>query len=62
MEELVKRKDLIITNADNGGGVVILDTDSYIKETNRQLSDKASNKKLTQDPTLEHNRMVNQVI
>ena len=62
MEELAKRKDLIITNADKGGAVVIMDTDSYIKEANRQLSDKASYKQLTQDPTLQHNRMVNQAI
>ena len=55
-----KRKDLIITNADKGGAVVIMD--SYIKEANRQLSDKASYKQLTQDPTLQHNRMVNQTI
>ena len=34
----------------------------YIKEANRQLSDKASYKQLTQDPTLQHNRMVNQTI
>ena len=62
MEELAKRKDFIITNADKGGAVVITDTDSYIKEANRQLSDKASYKQLTQDPTLQHNRMVNQTI
>ena len=60
MEELAKGKDLIITNADKGGAVVIMDTGSYIKEANRQLSEKASYKQLTQDPTLQHNRMVNQ--
>ena len=42
MEELAKRKDLILTNADKGGAVVIMDINSYIKEANRQLSDKAS--------------------
>ena len=62
MEELAKRKDLIITNADKGGAVAIMDTDSYIKEANWQLSDKASYKQLTQDPTLQRNRMVNQAI
>ena len=31
MEELAKSKDLIITNADEDGAVVIMDTDSYIK-------------------------------
>ena len=42
MVELAKRKDLIKTNPDKGGAVVIMDTDSYIKEAIRQLSDKAS--------------------
>ena len=58
MEELAKRKDLIIANVDKGGAVVITDIDSYFKEANRQLSDTASYKQLTQDPTLQHNRMV----
>ena len=62
MQELAKRKDLIITNADKGGAVVVMDTDSYIKESNRHLSDKTSYKQLTQDPTLQHNRMVNQTM
>ena len=62
MEELAKRKDLIITKADKGGAVVIMDADSYIKEANQQLSDKASYKQLTQDPKLQHNKMVNQTI
>ena len=39
-----------------------MDTGSYIKKANRQLSYKASYKQLTQDPTLQHNRMVNQTI
>ena len=42
--------------------MVIMDTDSYIKEANQQLSDKASYKQLTQDPKLQHNKMVNQTI
>ena len=57
-----KRKDLIITNADKGGAVVIMDTDSYIKEANQQLSYKASYKQLTLDPKLQLNKMVNQTI
>ena len=62
MEELTKGKDLIITNADKVWAVVIMDTESYIKETNRELSEKANYKQLTQDPTLPNNRMVNQRI
>ena len=39
-----------------------MNTDSYIKEATRHLSDKISYKQLTQDPKLQHNRMVNQTI
>ena len=53
-EELAKKKDLIITNADKVGAVVIMDIDSYIKEANRQLSVQASYKQLIQDPTFKH--------
>ena len=40
MKELAKRKDIIITNADKGGAVVILDVEKYINEAICQLSDK----------------------
>ena len=46
MEELEKRKDIIITNADKGGAVVIINVEKYINEANRQLSDKRNYKKL----------------
>ena len=62
IEYLAKRKDLIITNYDEGGVVFIMNTYSYIKEAKPQLSDKASYKQLTQDSTLQHNRMVIQKI
>ena len=42
LEELAKMKDIVITNADKGGAVVIMNIDSYIKEANRQFSHKAS--------------------
>ena len=35
MEELAKRKDLIITNADKGGIVLIMGSNSYIKKANQ---------------------------
>ena len=46
MEKLAKRKDIIITNADKGGAVVIINVEKYINEANRQLSDKRNYKKL----------------
>ena len=34
MEELAKRKNIIITNADKVGAVVITDVENYINEAN----------------------------
>ena len=42
MEDLEKRNDPIIINADKGGFVVVMETGSYIKETNLQLCYKRS--------------------
>ena len=53
MEELAKRKDIIITNADNGGAVVIMDVEKYISEAHRQLCDKRNFKMLQEDPTVQ---------
>ena len=58
-EGLAKRKDIIITNADKGGAVVIMDVEKYIKEANRQLSDKHNYKALQEGPTLQHSNSVN---
>ena len=55
IKEPAKRKDIIIISANKGAAVVIMDTDSFIKEANRQLFDKASYKQLTQDLPLQHN-------
>ena len=62
MEELAKRKDIIINNADKGSAVVIMDIEKYINEANCQLSDKRNYKKLQEDPTLQHSNLVNDTI
>ena len=62
MEELAKRKDIIITNADKGGAVVIMNVEKYVNEGNRQLSDKRKYKKLQEDPTLQDSNLVNDTI
>ena len=62
MEELAKRKDIIITNADKGGAVVIMDVEKYINEANRQLSDKCNYEKLQEDPTRQQSNLVNNSI
>ena len=62
MEELAKRKDIIITNADKGGAVVVVDVEKYINKANCQLSDKRNYKKLQEDPILQHGNLVNDTI
>ena len=51
---LQKRNDIIITKADKGGAVVILDIKDYIDEANRQLNDTNNYKQLDFDPTELH--------
>ena len=53
MEELAKRKDVIMANADKDGALVIMDLEKYIKEANRQLSEKHIYKTLQEDPMLQ---------
>ena len=42
LKELADRNDIIITKADNGEAVVIIDVKDYVKEAERQLSNKDS--------------------
>ena len=58
MAELAKGKDIIITSADKGGPVVIMDVEKYINKANHQLSDKRNYKALQEDPTLQHINLV----
>ena len=62
MKELAKRKDIIITNADKGGAVVMMDVEKYFKEANRRLSHKRNYNTLQEDPTLQHSNLVNGTI
>ena len=51
LEELSKRDDIINTNADKGGAIVIMDIDKYISGAQRQLKDENHYKKLQTDLT-----------
>ena len=48
---MVNRREIRISTADKGGAVVIQDTEAYIAEVKRQLSNNLHYKKLTTDPT-----------
>ena len=62
MKHLAERRDITIITTDKGGAVVILDTENYIKEVNHQLSDKNNYKTLQTEPTLQHIKMVNDIL
>ena len=55
---LQKRNNIIITKADKGGAVVILDIKDYIDEANRQLNDTNNYKQLDFDPTELHTEKI----
>ena len=66
-DEKVALKDLskwddIITNADKGGAVVIMDVNDYIREAKRKLNDPRNYKVLAKDPTTTNNDLINQTI
>ena len=59
LEQLPKRDDIIIINAKKGGAIVIMDIDKYIYEAQRQFNDENNYTKLQTDPTLQHDKLVN---
>ena len=65
LQNLSKRDDIIITKADKGGAVVIVEVDDYIQEANRQLDNNEFYKKLIIDTTeinrIKANRTINEL-
>ena len=59
---MADQSDIIITEADKGGAVVIIDIEDYAKKAEHQLNNKDANKKLQYDPTQTHERLVNDTI
>ena len=62
LKELADRDDIIITKADKGGAVVIIDVEDYIKEAEHQLNNKDTYKKFQYALTQAHTRLVNDTI
>ena len=50
-QQLNQRAGIIITKADKGGALIIIDVDGYIREANRQLNNTDFYKKISKDPT-----------
>ncbi|XP_066925555.1 uncharacterized protein [Clytia hemisphaerica] len=62
LEQLRRKEDIIITNADKGGAVVIQDVADYINEALRQLNDQTFYKECDQDLTPKHNKKIQDII
>lgn len=62
LQELRERDDTVITKADKGGAVVIVDVKDYIREAKSQLKNKDNYDRLKCDPTETCNRLVNDTI
>ena len=62
LKDLSKQDDIIITNADKGRAVVIMDVNDYIGEAKRQLNEPRNYKVLAKDPTTTNNDLINQTI
>ena len=62
LHNLKERDDIIITKADKGGAVVIINVDDYLKEAKRQLGNTEFYHKLDQDLTETHAHIVNETI
>ena len=54
-------RNIVITNADKGGAVVILDVKNYEKQCERQLHNTENYKHLQKDPTATNNQLVRKV-
>jgi hypothetical protein len=51
LKELSSNRDIMIKEADKGSGVVIMDTDHYIREGQHQLNDTLTYRRLDSDPS-----------
>ena len=56
------RDDIVITNADKGGAVVIMDEKNYLEECERQLNNIKNYNCLQKGPTETNNGLVHSVI
>ena len=59
IQELKNNNNIVILPADKGSAVTVLNLSDYIKEGNRQLSDRAFYQEMTVDLTATHNSEIN---
>ena len=62
MKELSEQEDIIITKADKGAALVIVDVKDYIKEAERQLNNTENYRKRQEDLAATNMKLVNDTI
>lgn len=62
LEDLKARDEIIITNVDNVGAVVILDGKGYVKECERQLNNTKHYRHLQKDSIVRSDKLVHNLI
>ena len=62
LEEVKVRNEIVITNADKGGAVVIMGVKDYVEECERQLDNIGNYNRLQKGPTATNNELVHSVI
>ena len=58
MRDLYKKPDITIKPADKGGSIVIMNTEDYIPEASRQLSDQEHYEVLDEDLAHSYNKYI----
>ena len=56
------RDEIVITNTDKGGAVVIMDVKDYVEECERQLNNTGNYNRLQKGPTATNKELVHSVI
>ena len=56
------RDEIVITNTEKGGAVVIMDVKDYVEQSERQLHNTENYNRLQKGPTATNNELVHSVI
>ena len=62
LKELSSDETLVIKSADKGSGIVVEDTEQYVRDGLNHLSDKTVYEKITSDPTKPLSKAINTYI
>ena len=60
LRDLANDSEIIVTQADKGGGIVIMDTDQYVEKMREMLNDKEVYEKRPNDSTEKQSKLFNQ--